>query len=56
MALLSESEAHALLQKVLASSRADECEVSLTGGRSGNVRFARNTVSSSTYSLAFIAR
>lgn len=47
MALLSESEAHALLQKVLASSRADECEVSLTGGRSGNVRFARNTVSTS---------
>jgi len=47
MALLSESEAQALLQKVLAYSRADECEASLTGGRSGNLRFARNTVSTS---------
>jgi len=47
MALLSESEAQALLQKVLSYSKADECEATLSGGRSGNVRFARNTVSTS---------
>lgn len=47
MALLSETEARSILQKVLALSRADECEVSLSGGRSGNLRFARNTVSTS---------
>lgn len=47
MAILSETEARSILQKVLALSRADECEVSLGGGRSGNLRFARNTVSTS---------
>lgn len=47
MAILSETEARTILQKVLALSRADECEVSLGGGRSGNLRFARNTVSTS---------
>lgn len=47
MAILSETEARAILQKVLALSKADECEVSLGGGRSGNLRFARNTVSTS---------
>ncbi len=47
MAILSETEARSILQKVLALSRADECEVNLGGGRSANVRFARNTVSTS---------
>ena len=47
MPFLSESEAHALLQKVLARSKADECQVKLDGIRTGNVRFARNTVSTS---------
>ncbi|MGE3313296.1 MAG: TldD/PmbA family protein, partial [Limisphaerales bacterium] len=47
MAILSETEARAILQKVLALSKADECEVTLGGGRSGNLRFARNTVSTS---------
>ncbi len=47
MAQLSESEAQALLTKVLAYSKADECEATLTGGRSGNLRFARNAVSTS---------
>ncbi|HEY0968502.1 MAG TPA: TldD/PmbA family protein [Opitutaceae bacterium] len=47
MALLTESEAQALLQKVLSFSKADECEASLVGGTSGNLRFARNTVSTS---------
>lgn len=47
MANLSESEARSILQKVLALSRADECEATLGGGRSGNLRFARNAVSTS---------
>ncbi len=47
MAQLSESEAQAILKKVLGYSKADECEVTLTGGRSGNLRFARNAVSTS---------
>ncbi len=47
MANLSESEARSILQKILALSRADECEVTLGGGRSANLRFARNAVSTS---------
>ncbi len=45
--LLSESEAQAILRKVLGFSKADECEASLSGGREGNLRFARNSVSTS---------
>lgn len=44
---LSESEARALLQKVLSYSTADECEVSLLGEVRGNIRYARNEVSTS---------
>ena len=47
MAQLSESEAQAILKKVLGFSKADECEVTLIGSRAGNVRFARNAVSTS---------
>ena len=47
MALLSESEAQAILQKVLGLFKADECFAQLVGDRAGNVRFARNTVSTS---------
>jgi hypothetical protein len=47
MAQFTESEAQAILQKVLGFSKADECEATLTGGRSGNLRFARNAVSTS---------
>ena len=47
MSQLTESDAHAILAKVLALSKADECEATLIGGRSGNVRFARNAVSTS---------
>ena len=47
MAHLPEPEARALLQKVLAMSKAEQCEVSLNGNRRGNLRFARNTVSTS---------
>ena len=47
MAFLDESQAHAILQKVLGFSKADECQAELTGKRNGNVRFARNTVTTS---------
>ena len=47
MSQLSESEAQAILQKVLSFSKADECETTLQGGRTGNLRFARNAVSTS---------
>lgn len=45
--ILTESEAKALLQKVLSYSKADECEVNLTGEQRGNLRYARNEVSTS---------
>ncbi|RRB02162.1 TldD/PmbA family protein [Larkinella rosea] len=47
MVLLTEAEAKALLQKVLSYSKADECVVNLSGGESGNIRYARNEVSTS---------
>ncbi len=45
--ILTEAEAKALLQKVLALSKADECEANVSGNESGNVRYARNEVSTS---------
>ena len=47
MAHLTESEAQAILTKALSYSKADEAEATLTGGKSGNLRFARNAVSTS---------
>jgi predicted Zn-dependent protease len=47
MPILSKEQAQALLQKVLSYSKADECEVNLTGSDGGNVRYARNSVSTS---------
>lgn len=47
MAILTKEEAYALLKKVLSYSKADECEVNLGGNDSGNVRYARNAVSTS---------
>ncbi len=47
MAQLSESDAQAILKKVLGYSKADECEATLNGSRQGNLRFARNAVSTS---------
>ena len=45
MALLNKDESQALLKKVLGYSKADECEASLTGSEGGNIRYARNSVS-----------
>ncbi|MBT1699382.1 TldD/PmbA family protein [Fulvivirgaceae bacterium PWU4] len=47
MAILTKDEAFALLKKVLAYSKADECEVNLSGTDNGNVRYARNSVTTS---------
>jgi len=44
MPRLSEQEARDLLGKVLALSRADACEANLNGNAAGNIRYARNTV------------
>ena len=45
--ILTEAEAKALLQKVLSYSKADDCEVNLLGEERGNLRYARNEVSTS---------
>jgi len=47
MALPSETEARRLLERVLGYSRADECQVALSARETGNLRFARNTVTTS---------
>lgn len=47
MPILTKDEAYALLKKVLSYSKADECEVNLGGGESANIRYARNSVSTS---------
>ena len=45
MPIYTKEQAQKLLQKVLSYSKAEECEVSLTGSESGNIRYARNSVS-----------
>jgi len=45
MAILSKEEAQAILKKVMGYSKADACEVSLGGSDGGNIRYARNAVS-----------
>ncbi|WP_216680639.1 TldD/PmbA family protein [Hymenobacter siberiensis] len=45
MAILSKDDAQTLLKKVLSYSTADECEASLNGRTTGNIRYARNSVS-----------
>lgn len=47
MGLLSETEAKAILEKVMTFSQADECEANLEGNEAGNLRYARNTVTTS---------
>ncbi|MDB5090795.1 MAG: peptidase [Mucilaginibacter sp.] len=45
MSILSKEEAQALLKKVLSYSKADECEIGLSGREGGNIRYALNAVS-----------
>src|SRR5258708_39118205 len=53
-------QAKALVDRALSFSKAEETEVTLTGGDRANVRFARNSVTtsgaSSGYSLAIAAK
>ena len=54
MEILTKEEAKKIIDKVLGYSKADEMSVELTGKRTGNIRFARNSVSTSgeTYNLS----
>ena len=54
MEILTKEEAKKIIDKVLGYSKADEISVELTGKRTGNIRFARNSVSTSgeTYNLS----
>jgi predicted Zn-dependent protease len=47
MAILSKEEAKRILEKVISFSKADGCEANLNGSNGGNIRYARNTVSTS---------
>ena len=47
MTILTEAEAKKIIDKVLAYSKSDELTVNLSGGRRGNIRYARNAVSTS---------
>ncbi|RRQ50491.1 TldD/PmbA family protein [Maribacter algicola] len=45
MAIYTEEEARQIMEKALSFSTADTCEINLSGEESGNIRYARNTVS-----------
>ncbi|MEQ8926306.1 MAG: TldD/PmbA family protein [Fulvivirga sp.] len=45
MAIYSKEEARQILEKALSFSKAETCEINLSGSESGNIRYARNTVS-----------
>lgn len=47
MAILTKDQAREIMQKVVNLSQADFCEVNLNGSRGGNIRYARNTVTTS---------
>ncbi len=45
MKMMSQEETRRICDKVMAFSKADECRVSINGSRTGNIRYARNNVS-----------
>lgn len=45
MALYTEDEARKIMEKAMSFSTADACEINLEGSESGNIRYARNSVS-----------
>ena len=47
MSIFAEQDARAILEKVVALSKADECTARLAGAVNGNVRFALNNVTTS---------
>lgn len=44
MSIITEQKAKKLLKKALSFSKADECAINLNGQLTGNIRYARNTV------------
>lgn len=49
MAIFSKEEARKILEKALSYSSADACVVNLSGSQGGNIRYARNSVSTAGY-------
>lgn len=49
MAIFSKDEAKQIMDKALSFSTADTCEVNLNGSNAGNIRYARNSVSTAGY-------
>ena len=47
MSLFTEQQSKQLIDKIVSYSKADEISVTINGSREGNIRFARNTVSTS---------
>jgi len=47
MKMLNQEETKRICDKVLSLSKGDQCEVKVTGSRTGNIRYARNAVSTS---------
>ena len=45
MKQLNQEEAKRICDRVMGFSKADECSVDISGNRAGNVRFARNSIS-----------
>jgi predicted Zn-dependent protease len=45
MAIYTKEEARQILEKAMSFSKADACVINLSGSESGNIRYARNTVS-----------
>lgn len=51
MAILTEADARSAIERALARSRAEGCQVFVNSSESGNIRFARNAVSTSGASV-----
>src|SRR5690606_41733202 len=49
MAIYTKEEARKIMEKAMSFSKSDACEINLSGSDSGNIRYARNTVSTSGY-------
>jgi predicted Zn-dependent protease len=49
MAIYTKEEAKQILDKALSYSKAETCEININGSNSGNIRYARNTVSTAGY-------
>jgi predicted Zn-dependent protease len=49
MAIITEDDCRFLMKKALSYSKADECEISFSGSDAANIRYARNTVSTSGF-------